>query len=87
MTDSTEPNEQRAAATPSRVVWWKLVLGGFLVYTQVSTQIRIHLFHDPRYLTPDNASQGVGFYGMVLLLTGIGIWLLDSGIKGKKSKT
>jgi len=86
MTDATEPNEQRAA-TPSRVVWWKILLGGILVYTQVSTQIRIHLFHDHRYLTPDNASQAVGFYGMALLLAGIGIWLLDSGIKGKRPKT
>ena len=81
-----EPAEQEVKDS-KRIVWWKVLLGAFLVYTQVSVQIKIHVFHDPRYLTPDNPSQAVGFYGVTILLVWLGIWLMDSGIKGKKSKS
>ena len=67
-----------------RVILWKVVLGVLLIYLEAKDLLVPS--HVPDFLQPSNLTQTIAMRFTQILIIGAGIWLLFSGITGKRTK-
>ena len=62
---------------PQTPVWWKLVIGCLLLFTQINNRIN----PAPNLLKASNADQQRGMDAMAVILGVLAIWLIISGVR------
>ena len=64
-------------------VWWKVIVGMLLILVEVKN----HVFPSANLLKANNEGEQLGMYFVMVVLIGLGCWLVYSGIKPIWRKT
>lgn len=62
---------------PQQPVWWKVIVGALLILVEVKN----HAFPSANLLKANNEGEQLGMYIAMVVLIGLGCWLVYSGIK------
>jgi hypothetical protein len=68
---------------PQEPVWWKVIVGALLILVEVKN----HAFPPANLLKANNEEEQLGMYIAMVVLIGLGCWLVYSGIKPIWRKT
>lgn len=70
-------SETQVSLKPPKPIWWRVILGGFLIFTSINNRLN----PAPNLLKASNATQQAAMNVTAVVVAIVAIWLVISGVR------